>query len=481
MKHRRFFTAAAATIVIGAVVAGSSGCSAQSSDAGGKVTITLAGPNQWNSDPSSFGPAWEDLVARFEKAEPTITVKTTVLPLAEFKQTLATQLAAATAPELIFAQTSHTPEQVTALDDYLAKPNPYVTGNTKWLDVFNQDYFGRNATAGRNVANSYEFIPLNLYIFGLYYNKDAFAKAGVSAVPETLGDLITACGKLKSAGFTPLAYDNSWIAQNSTVKPIMSMLLTKYFNKLNAFGADGKPGTSTQISKKDFSKAILTGEISPQNTPEIAAGLELAKKVVDSCATPNWSGVSPTGAAFTGGQEFLGGTAAMSFGANFSANNLAGVSWKWGTMPFPTVTKADSSLSTGEPARLGATIGGTSYMIPSYIKGAKLDAAIKFLQFVSSPNGAQPWLDATGGIPSLTDAKPAPGLEGLTSGDWALSPSVPDPQFIPRALSGQAVYTGFLTGSKSVDNQLSDMAEQWNDAAKEFAKDGAWTEDWATK
>ncbi|HXH36029.1 MAG TPA: ABC transporter substrate-binding protein [Plantibacter sp.] len=479
MRHRRFLRLTAAGAMAATLAVTAAGCTGQSSASGDDVTITLSGPNQWNNDPASFGPAWEDLVARFEEREPDITVKTTVLPLAEFKQTLATQLAAGTAPELIFAQTSHKPEQVHALDEDLQQPNPYVEGNTKWIDVFNQDYFGPDATAARNAANNYEFIPFNLYTFGIYYNQDAFAKAGVDAAPETLGDLLDACGKLKKAGFTPLAFDNSWISQNSTVKPIMSMLLTKYFDELNQFAADGTPGSSTQVSKKDFSRAILTGEFTTENTPEIGAGLELAKQVVDSCATENWSGVSSTGASFTGGQEFLAGDAAMSFGANFSATNLADVDWKWSTMPFPTITKDDSPLSTGEKARLGTTIGGTSYMIPSYIKGAQLEATIKFLQFVSSPEGAQPWLDETGGIPSLADASPAPGLEALTSGDWALNPTVPDPQFIPKAQSGQGVYTGYLTGTKSLDEQLAEMNQQWIDTAKELAADGGWTEDWA--
>jgi len=477
MKHRvptRIAAIALAGGLLGATVA----CAQEPAAEGGPVTITLSGPNQWNSDPSTFGPAWEDLIARFEEREPNITVETTVLPLTEFKQTLATQLAAGTAPELIFSQASHTPEQITALDEYLDAPNPYVEGNERWLDLFNQDYFGPDATAARNVANNYEFIPFNLYIFGLYYNQDAFADAGIDAAPETFGEFIDACGDLKKAGYTPLAYDNSWLAQNSTLKPIISMLLTKYFDDLNQFKPDGTPGSSTQVSKKDFSRAILTGELTT-DTPEVAEALELAKEVVDECATENWSGVTSSGAAFTGGQEFLAGDAAMAFGANFSANNLADVEWEWSTMPFPTVSKKDSMLSSGAPARLGATVGGSSYMIPSYVEGPQLEAAIKFLQFITSPEGAQPWLDGTGGIPSLADAEPAPGLEGLTSGEWALSPSVPDPQFVPRALAGQSIYTGYFTGSKSLDDQLAEMQQQWIETAKENSVDGGWTEDWA--
>ena len=481
MQPRKSLRATVAIVAASSFVLVASGCasSPDTSEGGGEaVTITLAGPNQWNSDPASFGPAWEELIAAFEEQEPDITVETTVLPLAEFKNTLSTQLAAGTAPELIFAQASHTPEQITVLDEYLEQPNPYVEGNERWLDVFNADYYGPNSSVSRNAANNYEFVPFNLYIFGLYYNADVFKDAGAK-VPETYGELLTACDDLRDAGYTPLAFDNAWGSQNSVFKPILASLLTKYFDEWNQFAGDGKPGQATQVSQKSFAYQILSGNITPQSVPEVTEALDLAKEIVDRCATDNWSGVATTGATFTGAQEFLSGTAGMSFGANFSANNLSEVDWEYGTLPFPTITKKDSPLATGEPSRLGASVGGTSYMIPSYIEGPQLDAAIKFLQFVSSPEHIQPWLDSSGGIPSLADAAPAPGLEGFLEGDWAIPPLVPDPQFIPKAINGQAIYTGYFTGSKSIDDQLSELGAYWIEKSKELAADGGWTEDWA--
>src|SRR5579871_6206629 len=61
------------------------------------VTITLAGPNQWNSSGTSFGAPWEQMVAAFEAANPGVTLKTNVLPLASFFQTEATLLQAGSA------------------------------------------------------------------------------------------------------------------------------------------------------------------------------------------------------------------------------------------------------------------------------------------------------------------------------------------------------------------------------------------------
>jgi hypothetical protein len=169
----------------------------------------------------------------------------------------------------------------------------------------------------------------------------------------------------------------------------------------------------------------------------------------------------------------------MSYGTNFAAENLKDVDWGWGTMPFPTIAAEDNPLSSGHPAQFGAAVGGTSYMIPATTEGEKLDAAIKFLQFASSPEGGQPWLDGSGGIPAATDADPAPGLEGLMSGAWFETPEMPGLTLVPKAKTGQSVYDGYLLGTKTLEEQLAEMKADWVAAAKEQAADGGWTEDWA--
>lgn len=456
-----------------------SGCTGSADGAGGdKVTITLAGPNQWNNNPKSFGPAWDAMIKKFEKAEPNITVKTNVLPIPTFAQTLSTQLTAGTAPELIFNQAPHKPNQIASLDKYLQQPNPYIDGNKKWIDSFNQKYFGPEVAAAQNAAGNFEWVPLNLVIIGVYYNKDAFDKAGVSAPITTMSDMMTACTKLKKAGYSPFAMDNGWLGQGWTFGTIQSMLTAKYGEELNQFTASGEPGTSPSLASKSIAKAVLTGEFTPEGTPEIGESLKVLKELFDNCATPNWSGITG-GAAFIGNDEFLSGKAAMSYGTNFAANNLEKVKWGYATMPFSTVTKKTTDLSTDQEAQFGAAPGGTSYMIPATTNGAKLAAAVKFLQFVSSPEGNQEWLDKSGGIPATNDGKAAPGLEGLMTGAWFESPVVPNLNLIPKAKAGQPIYTGYLLGTKSLKDQLSEMQADWITSQKEVAVDGGWTESWA--
>ena len=50
----------------------------------------------------------------------------------------------------------------------------------------------------------------------IFYNKDMFAKAGITTLPKTYTEFEAACEKLKAAGFTPMITDGgsgaSWVA-----------------------------------------------------------------------------------------------------------------------------------------------------------------------------------------------------------------------------------------------------------------------------
>jgi raffinose/stachyose/melibiose transport system substrate-binding protein len=56
-------------------------------------------------------------------------------------------------------------------------------------------------------------MPMNVEGYGFIYNKDLFAKAGITEVPKTLTQLKEACEKLKAAGITPFSngYQEWWV------------------------------------------------------------------------------------------------------------------------------------------------------------------------------------------------------------------------------------------------------------------------------
>ncbi|MCC2031510.1 ABC transporter substrate-binding protein [Microbacterium allomyrinae] len=471
---RRTTAVLAAAAITGLTLAGCS-ASGESSD---KVVITLAGPNQWNSQSDSFGQEWEDLIAAFEEAETGIEVKTTVLPLASFADTLTTQLAAGTAPELIFNQPQPAPDQVVALDDYLAEPNPYNADADSWLDEFNPNAYG---DAQRDAKGQLYWVPFNLVIAGLFYNQEALDDAGVEAPIASIGDLIDACSALKDAGYTPLAMDNGSLGTGWTSETLLSSLLNKYGAEWNVFDAAGEPGTATSVTNKSLVKAILTGELDATKTPEVREAVSLLKEIFDNCATENWSGVAASG-QFVGGQEFLAGDAAMAWGTNFAISNLADVDWEWSSMPFPSVTKTDTPLSDGSEARFGAVAGGTSYMIPATTKGEKLEAAVKFLQFASSPATNGDWVAATDTIPATSDASTASeGVGGLVTGEWAKPRLISIGSNSPKADSGSNLWEGYLLGTRTLDEQLAYIQTGWVGWAEEAVAEAGITEDWATQ
>lgn len=442
-----------------------------------RVTITLAGPNQWNTESSTFGTAWEELIERFEAEETGIEVETVVLPLSNFRDTLSTQLSAGTAPELVFRAVPHTPDQVHALDEYLAQPNPYVEGNEKWLDIFDSRFYG---DAQRNVNGDLEFIPFNLVIAGLFYNEDVFEQAGIEGPIDTYSQLIEACDALSAEGYVPLAMDSGTLGTGWLVETFYDMMLDKYADEWNVYLADGTEGKAeSTLSAKSMAHAILTGSLDATSTPEIRETVELLGEVFDRCATPNWSGI-PSSATFVGGDEFIAGDAAMALGTNFAVGALDDVDWSWQGMPIPTIDAQASSLSNGTTARFGASVGGTSYMIPATTEGAELEAAVKFLQYISSTEGGEQWLQESGGIPATLDAEASPGLESLMEGSWA-EPKRIDMYRRAAATSGQNLYEGYLLGSRSIDEQLDTLQQDLTTWANEAVSDAGWTEDWATQ
>ncbi|WP_442602539.1 ABC transporter substrate-binding protein [Paenibacillus sp. KN14-4R] len=89
--------------------------------------------------------------------------------------------------------------------------------------------------------------PMNLEGYGFIYNKDLYAKAGITELPKTLTQLEEAAKKLQAAGITPFAngYQESWILgiHNLNVAFANQKDPDKFIAGLKA-GSDKIPGNS---------------------------------------------------------------------------------------------------------------------------------------------------------------------------------------------------------------------------------------------
>lgn len=67
------------------------------------------------------------------------------------------------------------------------------------------DYILPSETATVTVNDGVYGIPMDTQAWGVFYNKDLFAKAGITEVPKTVSELEEVVEKLKAAGITPFA------------------------------------------------------------------------------------------------------------------------------------------------------------------------------------------------------------------------------------------------------------------------------------
>ena len=442
---------------------------------GKKVTIELRGPNQWNNNAKTFGKEWDQLIKDFQKAEPNIKVKTVVQPLNSFYQTNSTQLAAGTAGDLVFNQAKYTPDMVYKLDNDLKKPNPYIAGNKKWIDAFDDKYFGYSAGT-INGDGKIEYIPLNLIGIGVFANKDLAKKAGVTLPIKNFTQLFDACTKFKKIDVAPWGWDNSFLPIAWSWRVISSMYMQDAYTSLDVYKTDGSAGTNvTSVTDKSVTKAILTGSLKASD-PQIQAALNMLKKFVDNCATTNWSGITNNNGAVTAYDDFFAGRAAMTWGVSFGLASLNAAKFKSTIFPFPAIDKAADPASPGKDARWGIGVGGTSYMIPISTKGDKLQAAIKFLQFASSKQGLK-WAGSSGGISPVKGV--SSGVDLGAGGEWG------KPQYIyaPAEAPGntvRSIFDGWLLGTKTLAETTTILQQNWTDGAKQRVKDNKWeSESWA--
>ncbi|WP_328519148.1 ABC transporter substrate-binding protein [Kribbella sp. NBC_00359] len=175
---------AAVAILVGAAGCGGGGFSDEGSAGAGTGEVRML----VNITPNLTKGYWEGLVKPFEDANPGVDVKVEAPTGSGVKDTLPQLLAAGNAPDVVetlMADKVLAPQMLDLTDQTWTKDTPLVQQAA--LD-------GKVYTVG--VGQQAQSL--------VFYNKDAFTKAGISAPPEDLDELTAAMGKLKAAGYLPL-------------------------------------------------------------------------------------------------------------------------------------------------------------------------------------------------------------------------------------------------------------------------------------
>lgn len=279
-------------------------------------------------------------------------------------------------------------------------------------------------------------IPFSIAGTGIIYNKDVFAKAGVS-VPTTWDELIAVAKTLTAKGITPVAgaYKDSWTLEFPYDSLVGTLQKPDFFDSLKKEGADVGPDAAVSFSKDQADVIEKFKEFNSYTQP--------SAKNDDYNASIALMG-SGKAAMLVQGPWALGPI------KDIDANV------QLGSFPFPASNVASEN---GLDAAVDMTL--------SIVKSSQHKAAAeKFLAYLMSPKVVNAWNDSQAAYSPLKDA-PVPSdsrVEGLnaaySSGNYYFQPFE---QMLPGI--DVAGYLQTLVADGDSAKFLSTMDTQWSQVA----------------
>ena len=321
--------------------------------------------------------AMDTLIDNFQAANPGITVKTNQFPYADYRTKVAAAIPAGEGPDVVQLFYGWLNDYV---DAGLIKPLPTAQFAPSEID---QQFFPMVQAMKRD--GQYMALPTAVRSLALFYNQRLFDEAGIEAPPETLEQLVETAkkltkrdgaGNLTQVGITSgmTAQDHHWWRE----------VLLRQFG--------GEPYS------EDNEMVTYNSE----------AGLQALQWYVDLAEkhkVTESTFMDEPQAAFKAGRAGMHIDGSFRIGALDETRGL-----KWGVAELPVG-------STGTQSNY------SSYWvnaITSKAEGEKYEAALKFMQYITSDEAMQIWLEAVGELP----AKPSAALTPENTADPIFGPFV---------------------------------------------------------
>ncbi|MFN8190369.1 MAG: extracellular solute-binding protein [Nocardioidaceae bacterium] len=308
------------------------------------------------SDPTNEGPAFQELIAKFNETYPNVKINYQSVPFGDAQNKFKTAAQSGSgAPDILRAEVAWVPEFASLGYLYALDGTPLLDGNYLPTPLSSNVYDGK--TYG---------VPQVTDTLGLMYNKKLFAKAGIDTPPTTWDEV---------------AADAKLLKQKAGVDGI-------YINAGGYFLLPFIYGEGGDLVDTEAQKILI-------NSPEDVAGVTAAQNLVKSGAAVKPDANDSYGTMMT---LFKEGKVAMIINgpwevANIDADPKFGGFDNLGIAPVPA-----GSASPGAP------VGGHNYVIYSGMDEAKADAAIAFVQFMSSPESEAFIADKLGLLPGNADS-----------------------------------------------------------------------------
>jgi raffinose/stachyose/melibiose transport system substrate-binding protein len=306
------------------------------------------------ADPK-YAPYFKKVVADYEAANPKVHIKLEQVGDQPYKDKIRVLSAANDLPDIYFSWAG----------DFA---NKFIRAG---LAADLSSVIGPDTKTGKTLApaalKAFEYqgknygLPIDLDGKYLAYSKTAFQKAGVTAPPTTLEDLLGDCDKIKATGVTPIAFGNQfgWPAIH-------------YITQLNAYDVPA------ETLAKDYAPA--TGKFTD---PGYQQALTQFQQIMDRCANKDANGLAHEAAQ----ANFIGGKAAMQYmeslefqvlTADGGAPPALAKSWGFFRLPPAADSAGDTRALTGAP---------DGFLVNAKSKKAAL--AADFLKFFAERGNAK--------------------------------------------------------------------------------------------
>jgi sn-glycerol 3-phosphate transport system substrate-binding protein len=297
--------------------------------------------------------------------------------------------------------------------------------------------------------------PFNSSTGMLYYNKDAFAKAGIEGAPATWDDVQEDAKKLKAAGYDcPFAFSmDTWttVEQFSAINDLPIATKSNGFDGLDAELVINKTPVVAQLAMYQKMAADKLFVVKTK---------QLGEELVPSFATGHCQMIT------------------SSIADHGTIGKTAAPDMHWEVAMLPTLKGVERHKSL---------VGGASLWVLGNRSEAEYKGAAQFLAFIGSPEMAEYWSTVTGYIPvtvsgfeamkangfydkapykgrekaieSLTATAPGPNTRGIRLGSF--------PQIRKEISTGMEA---IFYNNADVQATLDDVVARSNDILRRFEK-----------
>lgn len=358
--------------------------------------------------------AMDVLIDNFEKANPGITVKQSTFPYDAYRTKVAAAIPAGEGPDVVQLFYGW-------LNDYLQadliQPLPVAQFPVEKIE---SEFFPM--VRAMKVDGQYMALPTAVRSLALFYNKRMFEEAGIEAPPANLDELVEmaakmttkdGAGNITAEGFTTgmTAQDHHWLRE----------VLVRQFG--------GKPYS-------DDNKTVTYNDEAGVKALQYYTDLQAKHGVTSSTF------MDEPQAAFKAGRAGMHIDGSFRIGALKDTRGL-----DWGVAELPA--GPDGTKSNYASYWVNA--------ITTKAKGEKYDASVKFMEYITSDEAMQIWLETVGELP----AKPSAAMTEANLADPVFGPFVAGLGYAEPTIfvdeSGQrqvlvdAVSRMFLEGQSATD------------------------------